>query len=235
MSVFKEKYANIYDITYQRKDYKAEVDFLDTIFKEHNIKKVLDIGCGTGRHSSILAQQGYTVFGIDKSPDMIKIAQKKIKNSNLKFKCDDILNFKSSQKFDACVCLFDVLGYLKKRDIPQFFKIVSRHLRKDGLFIVDYWDTDDVILHGLTKVIIKSFKAQEKIIIRLTTSSFKRSQAVIKWRFLVLPNFEIFQETHQKETFYLAFLHLHARLAKLKLLKMIRLSDINPLLVFQKQ
>jgi len=235
MSVFKKKYAEIYDLVYQDKDYESEIKFLEQILEKYNVKTILDIGCGTGRHSVILSQDGYDVLGIDKSIDMIKIARKKTKDSSLRFKHCSILKFKKQEFFDACLCLFDTMGYLKQKDIPVFFKIVSEHLQRNGLFIFDYWDTDRVEQHGLSTLLFKLFKEKRKILLRITYSEFKSPRVKIIWKFLTLPAFNFFEETHEKETFSFKFLNKNALFANFRLLKSIRLSDINSLLIFQKQ
>jgi len=52
---------------------EREADFIEAVFKRYagsNVKSVLDIGCGSGRHMVELSRRGYDVFGIDKNPRM---------------------------------------------------------------------------------------------------------------------------------------------------------------------
>ena len=235
MTVFQKKYSEIYDLVYQDKDSESEINLLENFLKEYGVKKILDIGCGTGRHSMILAKKGYDILGIDKSIDMVKIARTKIKSDNLRFKHCSILKFKKQEIFDACISLFDVIGYLKKKDIPKFFKIVSEHLQKNGLFIFDYWNTDNVEQHGLSKILFNVFKKENNILLKITCSEFKSPTVKIVWRFLSLPDITFFKEIHEKETFSFKFLNKVALFNDFILLKSVRLSDINSLLLFQKQ
>ena len=66
-SVFGAEYSAAYDLLYQDKDYEAEVDVIEHVFATHGhgrVRRVLDLGCGTGGHAAPLAQRGYEVVGI---------------------------------------------------------------------------------------------------------------------------------------------------------------------------
>jgi len=83
MKIF-QKYANYYDILYQDKDYKKECDFLEKIFEKYSKKRInsiLDLGCGTGSHSLILAKRDYEVSGVDLSSQMINRARNKARDN----------------------------------------------------------------------------------------------------------------------------------------------------------
>ncbi len=54
------------------------------LFKQKNVKTVLDLGCGSGRHTVYLAERGFKVYGIDISPRGIKIAKSWLKQEGLK-------------------------------------------------------------------------------------------------------------------------------------------------------
>ena len=72
---FGAAYAQQYDLLYQDKDYDAEVALLERLFHAHDLEgmAVLDLGCGTGQHAIRLAQRGYDVTGVDRSPEMLRI------------------------------------------------------------------------------------------------------------------------------------------------------------------
>lgn len=72
MEVF-EDYAYYYNAFYQDKDYKAEAKQIDLLLQKYgqNIKKIINYGCGTGRHDIELSKLGYLCTGIDLSPLMI--------------------------------------------------------------------------------------------------------------------------------------------------------------------
>ncbi|NIP32054.1 MAG: methyltransferase domain-containing protein, partial [Candidatus Dadabacteria bacterium] len=142
--VFRE-YSEFYDILYGDKNYSAECDFLEEIFLRFSkkpIKKILDIGCGTGGHALHLAQRRYDVTGIDRSEEMLKIAQEKASRENLsiKFKQADVRTFSLNDKFDAVIAMFAVMGYQKtNEDIEAAVRSVRKHLEPGNLFIFDVW------------------------------------------------------------------------------------------------
>jgi cyclopropane fatty-acyl-phospholipid synthase-like methyltransferase len=96
-----------------------EVDFL---LKELNLPKgnhILDIGCGTGRHSIELAKRGYHVTGIDLSSGMLSQAEETARDAKVKVEWiqADATRFKSDKLFDAAICLCEgAFGLLGKKD-----------------------------------------------------------------------------------------------------------------------
>lgn len=143
--VFGSTYANLYDALYQDKDYVKECNFIEEIFKDKkiNVKKILDLGCGTGSHDIILAQRGYSVTGIDKSGHMLKIARQKIKENNLKVKFiqGDVTITSFTEKFDAVISMFAVMSYqVTNKELEAFCKTARKHLKEGGIFIADFWN-----------------------------------------------------------------------------------------------
>jgi len=73
MNQFGNLYSQYYDLLYQDKDYIAEVDYIENLIKSHSreVKTILDLGCGTGKHDELLCDKGYTVHGVDISKEML--------------------------------------------------------------------------------------------------------------------------------------------------------------------
>lgn len=132
-------YAEYYDLIYKDKDYEKEVDFLENIFENtFKPKKILEIGCGTGNYTKILLKRGYEVTAVDVSENMLKIAGEKCA---CKFVKGDIRDITISEKFDACIAMFAVMGYITENsDIIKALNNIRRHLKPNGIFVFDVWN-----------------------------------------------------------------------------------------------
>jgi len=99
---------------------------------------MLDIACGRGRHSRILAEKGFTVTGIDISFDSIAFA-KKSENENLEFYQHDMrLPFRVNY-FDYAFNFFTSFGYFKtRREHDNAIRTIANGLKPNGIFVIDY-------------------------------------------------------------------------------------------------
>lgn len=148
--VFGREYADQYDLLYSDKDYEAECDLLEEIFRRYgdrNIRTILDLGCGTGNHAIRLGCRDYQVTGVDRSPEMLTQARRKAAELRQSWMCNvptflegDVRSVDLSQTFDAVLMMFAVLSYqLTNNDVLAALRTVRRHLRSGGLFVADVW------------------------------------------------------------------------------------------------
>jgi SAM-dependent methyltransferase len=144
-TVFNKEYSSTYDLLYKDKDYPAECDLIEKIITEHSQsvpKSILDLGCGTGNHSILLAERGYEVTGVDISEEMLAIAKSKAKGKEIDctFLHGDIRTFVGERKYDAIIMMFAVFGYqITNEDIFNALQTVRRHLNPGGVFFCDIW------------------------------------------------------------------------------------------------
>ena len=113
------------------------------LFKKHNVKKVLDLGCGSGRHLVFLAKKGFDVYGIDMAKSGIEISKKWLDKEGLKanLKIGDIykkLPYKSNF-FDAIVSI-QTLHHEKIEKIRKLIKEIERILKINGLIFITVLD-----------------------------------------------------------------------------------------------
>ncbi|WXG44693.1 MAG: class I SAM-dependent methyltransferase [Promethearchaeati archaeon SRVP18_Atabeyarchaeia-1] len=98
-----------------------EVDFVLEELKLPIGSRILDIGCGTGRHAIELARRGYGITGVDISIGMLTEAAKAAKKEGVRVELihADATRFKSTKQFDAAICLCEgAFGLLGSGDHP---------------------------------------------------------------------------------------------------------------------
>lgn len=170
MEVFKD-YAYYYNAFYQDKDYKTEALQADGLLKKYgnNIQKIINYGCGTGRHDLELFRLGYQCTGIDMSPLMIDIARENAKNqaANIIFSVADIRTYEPQEKFDAVISLFHVMSYQNSnRDITDALRAARKALDPGGIFLFDVWYGPGV-LSDRPVVRIKEIEDEKNKLIRI--------------------------------------------------------------------
>lgn len=159
MEVF-NYYAEYYDLLYTTKNYEAESNYVNDLIKTFSPEAttILDLGCGTGSHDFHLARQGYSITGVDLSEKMIFAANsKKINNREIKidFLTGNIVTIDLKKEFDVVISLFHVIDYLTTNlSLTEGIKNVSKHLKKNGIFIFDFW-YGPAVLTELPKVGVK--------------------------------------------------------------------------------
>jgi ubiquinone/menaquinone biosynthesis C-methylase UbiE len=140
---FFDGHAPFYMSNIFTKNTKAEIEFLHKLLKLPKGAKILDIGCGTGRHSIGLAKRGYKMTGLDQSAGMLTQAKKYAEEAGVAIELiqADATDFKLSKRFDAAICLCESsFGLLGKNDDPVWrdIKILSniRQCLKPGARLV---------------------------------------------------------------------------------------------------
>jgi 2-polyprenyl-3-methyl-5-hydroxy-6-metoxy-1,4-benzoquinol methylase len=122
MKQWYEELFQDYSDKYDRENFTAgtlgEVKFIEEEIKQNRSALILDIGCGTGRHSLELARRGYMVTGIDLSGSMIKKARTLAKKEKLKinFRVKDARKFNFRGKFDLAIMICEGAFPLMEED-----------------------------------------------------------------------------------------------------------------------
>lgn len=113
----------------------AEVSFIIKMTRLDKDSRILDVGCGEGRHSIELSTRGYSVTGIDFSTRKIQIAQSRDTTSKVAFYQEDArcLSSAIANDFDLALCLYDVVGSFRTYDENYaIVKQVYDHLKIGG-------------------------------------------------------------------------------------------------------
>ncbi len=140
-------YARYYDLLYRDKDYAAEAEYVAGLIRKFHpaAQSILEMGSGTGIHASLLAKKGFTVHGIERSPEMLASSLTLTENKDagagrLTFTMGDIREVRLSKHFEAVIALFHVISYqTTNEDVTAVFETARQHLNPGGVFIFDVW------------------------------------------------------------------------------------------------
>lgn len=129
-----------YDAIMAGVPYEMWVRYLEEILShfEYRAETVLDLACGTGKVSRLLAKKGYEVVGVDGSAGMIEEARDRTPDGQVEYVCQQMERLALDRRFDLVVSLFDSLNYLTEpADLQECFRRVNDHLVPGGLLIFD--------------------------------------------------------------------------------------------------
>ena len=150
-----ENYAQKYDNESFTQGTLGECDFLEKEFNYDKSLKILDVGCGTGRHSIELSKRGYNVTGVDLSEAQIKRAMQKASenNLNINFRKHDARNLPFNNEFDAAIMLCEGGFSLMETDEMNFeiLKSVTKSLKEHCKFIFTALNGLFPIYHSVEK------------------------------------------------------------------------------------
>jgi len=157
---FFDGHAPVYMENVFTKNTVAEVDFIIEELKLMPGIRILDIGCGTGRHSVELAKRGYRVTGVDLSSGMLAEAKKAASKAGVEVEWiqADATQFKSDGLYDAAICLCEgAFGLLGKDDDPleqglSILRNINRALKPDCKLMM-------TVLNGLA--LIRKYKNED--------------------------------------------------------------------------
>ena len=116
---------------------------LKPLLEEHRSKSYLDLACGTGSLAFTVSRRGIDVVGVDKSPEMLRMAERRLRlfkgRRKPQFLKRDMTRFNLKRQFDAVGCFFDAANHILSEDGFASFVEVTRHahLKPGGFFIFD--------------------------------------------------------------------------------------------------
>lgn len=173
--VFGTLYADYYELLYKDKDYAGEVEYLVELLgqvgvrSEAGVRSILELGCGTGRHAELLAGRGYSVYGVDRSTDMLETARRRgAGNPHLTFSLGDVTSVEVGKHFDVVLSLFHVLSYqISNSEVEAMFRTASNHLKPGGTVVFDFWHGPGV-LTDRPAVRVRRFEGQDVTVLRIS-------------------------------------------------------------------
>ncbi|HHT73290.1 MAG TPA: class I SAM-dependent methyltransferase [Firmicutes bacterium] len=153
-----ENYAEQYDKESFTQGTIGECDFIEKELNHDKSLRVIDIGCGTGRHTIELTKRGYSVTGIDLSEAQLKRAREKASQENLKieFLKHDARVLPFEGEFDVAIMMCEGAFSLMETDEMNFqiLQNAAKALKSPGKFIF-------TTLNGLYRLFHSSHSTQD--------------------------------------------------------------------------
>lgn len=141
MSDSYQGFADVYDKFMDNIPYAEWSQYLLHLFHQFSITAghLVELGCGTGTLTLLMADAGYRLIGIDNSPEMLSAAAEKMNsNSDITLLCQNMCTLDLGTTFDGFYSICDSLNYLlSPAEILSTFCGVKKHLKKNGIFIFD--------------------------------------------------------------------------------------------------
>ena len=164
-------FAQVYDTFMDETPYEEWADFIDKLIVQYGISRpacrqiqdnqlqasavektaeenlasernlVLDLGCGTGSLTELMAEKGYDMIGVDLSQEMlgIALAKREAAASSTLYLCQDMRELELYSTVGTVISVCDSVNYLlEEEDLIETFRLVNNYLYPGGIFIFDF-------------------------------------------------------------------------------------------------
>lgn len=136
-------FASVYDTFMDNIPYEEWVEYLSGLLAEYEVTDgiVLDLGCGTGTLTELMAARGFDMIGVDYSEEMLEIAMEKRAESgrDILYLLQDMREFELYGTVRAVISICDSLNYItEEEELEEVFRLVNNYLDPEGVFIFDF-------------------------------------------------------------------------------------------------
>jgi cyclopropane fatty-acyl-phospholipid synthase-like methyltransferase len=123
--------------------YEEWAEYLSRLLAEYEVTDgiVLDLGCGTGTLTELMAARGFDMIGVDYSEEMLEIAMEKRAESgrDILYLLQDMREFELYGTVRAVISICDSLNYItEEEELEEVFRLVNNYLDPEGVFIFDF-------------------------------------------------------------------------------------------------
>ena len=145
--------SRYYHILYCNRNDQEALAFIRKLLNHLEVSEdvqILDLACGSGRHTRSVTALGYQVTGMDLSEESIAMARQQ--SPGIQYEVGDMRSFDLGRRFGMVMNLFTSFGYFD--DVAENAKAlgcVARHLFKDGIFVLDYFNATQVVSNLIPK------------------------------------------------------------------------------------
>lgn len=137
-------FAFYYDLLTENVDYEKRSEYIRDLLVAGGVDKgiLLDLACGTGTLTLLLAQMGYDMIGVDASEEMLSVAQEKKTQKGMGneaiFLCQKMEELDLFGTVNGAVCTLDSINHVTDEDkVKEIFRRVSLFMEDKGIFIFD--------------------------------------------------------------------------------------------------
>ena len=136
-------FASVYDTFMDNVPYGEWGTYIHSLLCRYGVKDglVLDLGCGTGTMTEILAGYGYDMIGVDTSGDLLELAMEKrlASGHDILYLLQDMREFELYGTVRAVVSVCDSVNYITEpEELAEVFRLVNNYLDPGGLFLFDF-------------------------------------------------------------------------------------------------
>ncbi len=146
---FERSFREDYVLVYRHRDDSAADGEIANLLERLPVKdtgRVLDLCCGSGRHSRALARRGYEVVGVDLSPVLLQLAEEQNTYPQLSFARCDMCDIPFHEEFDIVVNLFTSFGYFSTdEENANVIRNMAQALKTKGEVVIDFLNAAYVI------------------------------------------------------------------------------------------
>ncbi len=178
--------TELYDLIYSEfKDFEAEAREVAVFLQERcpSARRILDVGCGTGRHATALVEEhGFDLDGLDIEAGFLEIARKRCPKGN--FFRGDMASFDLGTTYDAVICLFSSIGYVRTVDrLHLTARSMRRHLGPGGVALIEPWFTPEAFEGG--SVHVHTVERENLKISRVSRSEVRGKISWLEFQYLI--------------------------------------------------
>jgi SAM-dependent methyltransferase len=178
--------AELYDHIYAEfKDFEEEARQVAALLREvcPSARRLLDVGCGTGRHAAALVEaHGLELDGLDIEADFVRIARERCPGGT--FHQGDMASFDLGVTYDAVICLFSSIGYVQTFDrLASTARCMRQHLKSGGVALVEPWFTPDAFKGG--SVYLNTVDREDLKIARVSRSEVRGRISWLEFQYLI--------------------------------------------------